>query len=220
MTMSKKTVKYMLMVLGLIIFLAGYFLVFIDYSDKTDALDTEIAALNTRLDQLNGYNAKAEEYIRSIDENKAIVSDALGKYYSDETPEDFIMLATALEDTLGADISTLSFTQPATIYSITGVKPSDDYKVPAEPVTLKAFKISSTLDGTMNYLQMKRALDFINAQPDVTKLDNLNLNYDSATGLILGSFTIDKYYITGRDIQAHQAVVPYNDIGKSVLIGS
>jgi hypothetical protein len=101
-----------------------------------------------------------------------------------------------------------------------GVKDSGDYTATAEPVTLTGYKISSTMDGTMNYSQMKAALDFIYDQPDVTKLDSLNLNYDSSTGLIFGSFVLDKYYITGRDIEAHQAAVPYTDIGKSVLIGS
>lgn len=220
MSMSKSTVKYVLMILGIIIFLAVYFLVYMDLTDKTDALNTEIATLNTRLDQLNGYNDKAASLKSSIDENKTIISDALVKYYSAETPEDFIMFATALEETLEADISTLSFKEPEPVYTLRGVKDSGDYTVPAEPMMLTGYRLSSTLDGTMTYPQMKAALDFISAQPDVTKLDSLNLNYDSATGLIFGSFAIDKYYITGRDIQAHQAVVPYTDIGKSVLIGS
>jgi hypothetical protein len=54
----------------------------------------------------------------------------------------------------------------------------------------------------------------------VTKLNRLDLSYDSATGYINGVFVLDKYYITGRDIPAHQAVIPYADFGKSVLIGS
>lgn len=222
MSMSKNTIKNVLMILGIIIFLAVYFLVYMDFSDKTDALNTEITTLNARLDQLNGYNEKAASLKSSIDENKTIISDALGKYYSAETPEDFIMFAVALEDTLGtgADVNTLSFKEPEPVYSIMAVKDSGDYTVPAEPMTLTGFKLSSTLDGTMSYPQMKTALDFINAQQDVTKLDSLNLNYDSATGLIFSSFVIDKYYITGRDIEEHQAVVPYTDFGKSVLIGS
>jgi hypothetical protein len=102
---------------------------------------------------------------------------------------------------------------------ITAVKDNGDYTVPVQTATLTSLKISSTLDGTMDYSQMKKALDFIYSQKDVTKLDSLNMNYDSSTGLILGSFVLDKYYITGRDIQEHQAVVPYTDLGKNVLIG-
>lgn len=220
MSMSKNTVKYVLMVLGIMILLATYILVFTDYSDKTDALNTEIAALNNRLDQLGGYNANSSAYKNSIEENKLSINDTLGKYYSIDTPEDFIMFATALEDTYDLDINGLSFTEPAPVYSIMGIKDTNDYTIPLEAMPLTGYKISSTIDGLMNYSQMKSALDFVYSQKDVTTLDSLNMNFDSSTGLILGSFVINKYYITGRDIQEHQAVVPYTDIGKSILIGS
>lgn len=213
-------VKYILAFLGIFIFLAGYFLVYMDYSDKTDALNTEITVLNTRLDQLAAYNENISTYKTSIEENKLIIKETLAKYYSVVTPEDFIMFATELEDTKKLDINALSFTQPALIYNILGVKDTEDYIVPAETTTLMSYKISSTMDGSMNYGQMKQALDFIYSQKDVTTLDSLSLNYDSSTGLILGNFVIDKYFITGRDIQEHQAVVPYTDFGKSTLIGS
>lgn len=220
MSMSKSTVKYVLMFLGLIIFLAAYLLVYMDFTDKTEALDTEISTLNNRLEQLEGYNAKIPDYKKAIEENKLFISETLSKYYSIDTPEDFIMFATALEDKEQLEINTLSFTEPALIYGIMAVKDTDDYTVPAETTTLMGYKVSSTMGGSMSYRQMKSALDFIYSQKDVTRLDSLNLNYDSSTGLILGSFLIDKYFITGRDIQEHQAVVPYTDLGKSVLIGS
>ena len=206
--------------LGLIIFLAAYVLVYMEYTDKTDALNKEIKALNDRLGQLGEYHERIPGYEKSIEENKAFAGEVLRKYYSAETPEDFIMLAVDMENTLGTDISMLSFSQPEPVYDLTAVAETADYTLPAETVTLTAFKLSSTLDGTMDYGQMKAALDFLGAQRDVTKLDSLNMNFDSSTGLILGSFAVDKYYITGRDIPEHQAAIPFVELGKDILIGS
>jgi hypothetical protein len=220
MSMTKNTVKYVLIFIGLLIFLAAYLFVYMDYSDKTEALNKEITTLNDRLDQLNGYHEQIPAYESSIVENKAFIDETLGRYYSNETPEDFIMFATDMEGTLSLDINALSFTQPQPFCSITAVKDTGDYTVPVGAATLTGYKISSTIDGTMTYSQMKSALKFIYSQIDTTKLDSLNMNYDSSTGLILGSFVIDKYFIAGRDIQEHQATVPYNDLGKDVLIGS
>ena len=45
----------------------------------------------------------------------------LSRYYSAETPEDFIMLAVDMENTLGVDISALSFSQPEPLLTLTGV---------------------------------------------------------------------------------------------------
>ncbi len=220
MSMSKRTVKYILMLLGMIILLAVYFLVYTEITAKTDALNSEISTLNNRLDQLNSHNEKVPSYKSAIEENRVIINDTLSRYYSANTPEDFIMFATDLEETVKITISTLSFSEPELIYSMMGVKETSDYTVPAEPLRLDGYKVSSVMDGSMNYEQMKTTLEFIYSQPDVTTLDSLNFNYDSSTGLILGSFAIDKYFITGRDIQEHQAVVPYTDFGKSVLVGS
>jgi len=220
MSMTKNTVKYIMIFLGLIIFLAAYVLVYVDYTDKTDALNKEIKVLNDRLDQLGAYHEQIPDYEKSIEENKAFITEALGKYYSAETPEDFIMLAVDMENTLGVDISMLSFSQPEPVYTMTAVTETTDYTLPAETETLTGCRLASSLDGTMNYDQMKAALDFLGAQRDVTKLDSLNMNYDSSTGLILGSFAIDKYFITGRDIGEHQAAVPFVELGKDVLIGS
>ncbi len=210
----------MLMFLGVIIFLAGYFMVYMDYSDKTDALNTEITTLNVKLDKLKEYSANIAQYKSTIEEDRSAVNDTLSRYNSVEMPEDFIMLATDLENNLGLDISTLSFTKSLPVFTITGVKDADDYNVPLKTATLTGYKISSTIGGQMSYSQMKLALDSICSQKTVTKLDSLSINFDSSTGYIMGNFAIDKYYITGRDIQEHQAVIPFTQLGKSVLMGS
>lgn len=227
MTLSKNTVKYILMLLGFVIFLAGYFLVYMDFTEKTDAATAAIEELNQRLAVLNGYKAELDKYKAGIEEKKASVNDILGRYYSDEQPEDFLMLAVAMENeiTPGAGgapfaVNSMTFAEPVLVCSINGIEDGETADDPVAPRELKCYMLSSKLNATMKYDQMKQALDFIGRQKDVTKLNRLDLNYDSSTGYINGAFVLDKYYITGRDIPAHQAVIPYTDFGKSVLMGS
>lgn len=220
MSLSKKTIKYALMFVGLLIFLACYFLVYMDYSTKTDALNTDISGLNKRLDTLSGYNSDLPKYKSSIEENKAAISDTLGKYYSAERPEDFIVLATDMEKNIGLTVGGLSFTDPVVIYGIAGVTDAKNVGDPVKPLKLTSFMVSSTITASMKYAQMKQALDYISSLKDVTKLDSLDLTLDVTTGLITGGFVLDKYYITGRDIPDHQTGVNYTNIGKSTLMGS
>jgi hypothetical protein len=109
MSMTKNAVKYALMFLGILILLIAYLFVYTDYTDKTEALGKEIATLNDRLSQLSGYHEKENAYKSSIEENKASINEMLGRYYSNETPEDFIMFATDMEATLDVDITAMSF---------------------------------------------------------------------------------------------------------------
>ena len=216
---KKTTIKYVLMLSGLIIFLAGYFLVYMDYSNKTDLLTAEIQTLGDRVDVLEGYDTNIGDYEAGIDGNKAQIGETLSNYYSFETPEDFIMMAKAMEDDIGVTISSLSFEEAGLISDITAVEDMEDYTAPVIPHTLSAYGITGSLDGTMSYSQMKEILSYIQKQDDATSLNAIDLSYDGTTGNIMGSLIINKYYILGRDIEEHKPNVPYTDIGKDVLIG-
>ena len=141
-----------------------------------------------------------------------------------EWPEDFIMFAATMENQIGVDVASMSFTQPAPVFELAGVQEPDNAvsggeNTPLEPMTLTAYGISSTLKGTMTYTQMKTLLDRIYAQKDVTKLDSLDVSYDNTSGLLLGDLTLSKYFITGRDIPEHSPVIPYASIGNDHLMG-
>lgn len=220
MSTSKSMTKYILMLFGALILIACYFLVFMNFSDKTDAVNTERTKLSARLSQLKGYQTEAAKYQSGIEEARASVNGTASKYFSVVRPEDFIMFVTGWESNLGLIVNGMSFAEPVFICSIGGVEDTNDNKALAKAVPMSGYKISSTINTQMTYSQLKLALENIAAQKDVTTLESLNINYDTSTGLILGSFIVDKYYITGRNIQEHEANVPYSSIGRSVLMGS
>ena len=218
--MSKKSLKFALMFLGVLVFIGLYILVYMDYTSKTEALDADIAKLTTRLGTLTTYSSNLPKYTSGIAQTKSMIGEALDKYTSSERPEDFIMLATDLEKNVGLTVTGMTFGESPAIYTINGVKDGKDSKAPVSPIPLTCFKTSATLSATMKYAQLKQTLDSISAQKDVTKLNVLTMTYDSSTGLIAGTFSLDKYYITGRGIPEHQATIPYTALGKNVLIGT
>lgn len=220
MNISKSTTKYILIIFGVLILIASYFLVYMNFSDKTDAINTERARLTQKLDQLKGYQAQAAKYQSGIEEARSSVSETAGRYFSVVRPEDFIMFANGWEGNLGIIVNSMSFTDPVFICNIAGVEDPKDNKSSARVLSMYGYKISSTINTQMTYGQMKQALENIAAQKDVTSLESLNISYDATTGLILGGFVVNKYYITGRNIQEHQVDVPYSSIGRNVLIGN
>lgn len=217
--MSKSTVKYILMFLGVLIFLACYLLIYMDYTTKTDNVNSEIKGLNERLTTLKGYDADMTRLTEGISQDKTEISIYLDKYYSSERPEDFIILSTDLEDNVGLGVTGLTFAEPAAIYAIAGVGDGKDDRTPVVPLELLCFRISSTITASMDYEQMKQALDYIAELKDVTKLNSLDITFDSSSGLITGALSLDKYYITGRDIPEHQTDIPFTELGKDILMG-
>ena len=218
--MSKKTVKVILMFVGILILIASYLFIFMDYTTKTDALNVEISDLDTKLNTLSGYEAGLPRFTETIAQDRTAVGDMLSKYRSVERPEDFIMLATALEDNVGLSVTGLTFEAPAAIWAATGVTDGKDVNAPVTQMPLVCYKTGSAISGEMNYEQVKQALDYISKQPGVMRLNSLNLTYDSSTGFIKGELSLEKYYITGLDIPEQETKIPAMDIGKNVLIGS
>jgi hypothetical protein len=219
MTISKRDIKLIMIVLGAAILIACYYLVILNYQDQTEALESEIKTLGERLDVLEGHYERIPEYENAIAEDKAVIREALGHYFNDERPEDFIMFATALENELGLYVSTISFSEPVPVYDISGVADTEDYTVPAEAKSISTYMVSSTIEATMSYGEMKNALDFIYSQKDVTTLESLSLDYNSTTGEIDGSFVVNKYYITGADDTYRETIIPHIEIGGSGLFG-
>ena len=220
MGISKNALKYIMMFLGVLIFIALYLLVYTDYTAKTDAVNLEIATMNTRLSTLSNYNTNLKKYTTGIADAKAAVADILGKYSSMERPEDYIMLAADMESKVGLTLNDISFAEPIAMYAISGVKDGKSDSKPLEPLQLMCYKLTSTFGGTMKYDQMKKSLEYISRLNGMTKLGSLSLTYDSSSGLINGSFGLEKYYITGRDIAEHQTTIPSLPLGKNTLFGA
>ena len=128
------------------------------------------------------------------------------------------MLATAVEDDIGVTISGLSFDEAVYIGDIAAIEDITDYTQPIQTRTLTVYGLTAFLEGAMTYSEMKELLAYIYNQDDATSLISLDMSYDGSTGYLLSSMTIDKYYITGRDIEEHQPNVPYTDIGNDSLM--
>ncbi|MEL4106311.1 hypothetical protein AAFA46_05645 [Oscillospiraceae bacterium WX1] len=220
MSIPKKTVKLLLICAGVLLLLASYFFVYLNFSGKTEELNAENDTLKKQLNTLNGYNSQQAVLKTKLDNDKADVDALLSHYYSMEQPEDFIMLASNMDNYLGVKVTALSFDEPAVVTKLAGVADTTYNTLPVTKKELTAYVLSSTVSASMNYSQLKNLLKSIYMQKDKTTLDSLTLNFDSSSGLILGTLKLNKYYITGRGIDDHKIDIPYNNIGKSVLMGS
>jgi hypothetical protein len=147
---KKRTVKYMLMLLGLVLFLAAYFLVYLDFTDRTDKLTSEIRSLSDRLDVLQGYDTQRTDFETGIEADKAEIADALSKYYTLETPEDFIMLATAMENTFGVSFSGLSSRNPS-LFRRSRPSTTPGLYSARRDAHLTGYGLTASWKGTMTY---------------------------------------------------------------------
>ena len=70
MTLQKKDIKLIIVLVGVLVLVIAYFAVFRTYRDKTDDLQSQIDSLQPELQQLREYDDHKQEYLDGIDAYK------------------------------------------------------------------------------------------------------------------------------------------------------
>ena len=112
----------------------------------------------------------------------------------------------------------------ATTYSDSSVpKPEtitleSGYQGPYGSITLR--NAVMTLNFQTSYSGMKNLLQYFAASADRSSISQINLAYDTTTGLLNGSATVNRYSLTGTNRQYTPPAFPVNEIGTSNIFGT
>jgi len=225
MTLSKKDIKLLFILGGVLAFVLSYFVIFTSITEKTDTIESEIAQLEPRLKELQGHLDKLNAYKVGIEANRASIEKLMPRFPNAIRAEDKIMYAVNLEKEAGLDVSNVDFTDPVAVLELKGVLEDENDKDKYSVMDLKAFCSSMAISTTLDYEQLKKSIKYIYATPNYTTLNSVNVSYDSTTGRLTGGMNIDKYYITGVDDTYKETYVPdmpmgtdniFNTVGEAV----
>jgi hypothetical protein len=101
--MSKRTISVLLIVLGLVIIYLSYQFVYKSNKEKQDAMETEIASLQTDIDTYDALIANKDKYEKTIKEDRDDIHNKAKEFTQNARYEDLVMRACQLEDLLNED---------------------------------------------------------------------------------------------------------------------
>lgn len=217
MHISKRDANLLLILLGILLFVAGYFTVYLPYQNKTEELQAEIAALQPTLSELKGYEEKLDSYKAGIDEMEGKIAAEMARFPSDVRPEDFVVYAIELEEKIGLDVTSLDFAEPALISQFDGIK-KDGSAYTVTPLT--AYRYAATAKCSLSYEELKDLIRYINDTPLCTKLNNLSVSFDAESGELIGSVALDKYFVSSGSDPYVPTRVPSVRLGTGNLFGT
>lgn len=208
MRISKRDANLLLVVLGLLIVLLVYFLPLANLNEETEAITAQANALKPRLAELQDHQSKVDIYNSGIEASKVIIAQEKTLYAPEIRTEDYIMYAVMLEEEIGLDISTASFTDAWVISSFQS--PAEDGTAPAE---YTAYGVNMTVVCKMGYEEFKQAVNRINETADKTLLDNVSVSYDPETGELAGTMTISKIFLADGKYEYVPTPVEFGQLG-------
>lgn len=219
MTISKRDLNLLLILAGIIVFLLAYFLIYQDYTAKTDALTAENATLSARKSELRTYADNAQSYQSGIEESKKTVEAFLDSYPSLVRTEDMVMLSVAMEKKVGIRVVSAAFPEPTKIADLPYAK-TDEAGALVPDAVLTAMRADMSVSCTMTYAQMKALLSYLYGRPTRIGIDSMNLSYDTSTGNLTGSLVVNEYYLQGSDRPQTPLDIPGVSVGTDNLFGS
>ncbi len=221
MQMKKSDLLYLYAFLGALVAVVVYVWVYLPTNEKTAALEATNAQDATRVAQLEQWEKEVpffqEETVRMVVE----VNEVFTHFPAESRSEDAVMHAVELE---GLDsnnyISAIGINPPQLVYEAkpTNVKLSDAMEAGERTYRLYAQQIGYTQQ--FDYAGMKQFVNAIVNDSDRKSIESLNLAYDSNTGILVGTTTMNLYTLTGTDKAYQETMIPSMPMGTDNIFGT
>lgn len=246
MKLTQRDKKLLLVALSLAVFAISYFFIYQRNVNAAEEIRTSNEALKSKVQELTQMQAQAKEKKTETKKMRGEIEDIEGKFPADLNTADIILLLDEMEQEAGMQISSSSFTEHQIFYPNSalgeGTAAAQDSGTAAASQTAGTPAAGSGTDtaGTLEvnkftgmkstvsisfkttYEGLKKAIDYINKNPDRMTIGDLSTTYDTATGNLTGGMTVNLYMLSGSAIQKTYEPPNMNDIstGRDNIFGT
>ena len=219
MTLQKKDIKLIIVLVGVLVLVIAYFAVFRTYRDKTDDLQSQIDSLQPELQQLREYDDHKQEYLDGIDAYKENAKSIMSSLPSSIWTEDQIMFLSMMEDDLDIEDQSEAFSNPTVLTQFSGT-PLEDIDNYNDKVDMTAQKYQTTLSVNMDYNKFKDFIDYIYDEENMTGIDSVSLSYNAEDADLGISTVINQYSLSYDGAEEETHSVPEVSSGVSDPFGT
>lgn len=221
MKIKKNEVMFLLAALGVLAAVLVYVQVYLPTLEQTDILTAENAQLSARVAELEAIADKKDTYMEETKNMIVDVNATFAHFPSESRAEDAIMYAVELEsqdrDTY---ISAIGITDPAVVYTAapSTVKLNETDEESERIYELVQQQITYTQQ--FDYDGMKRFVNSIVQDSDRRAIEAVTMAYDSSTGHLLGTTSMNLYTLTGTEKEYEAMEIPHMSIGTDNIFGT
>ena len=221
MKVKKSEIQLLIAVIGVLIAVCTYFLVYSKFNEKSDALEAENATLSSQVATLEALDQRKADYIEATGKMQSYITNFENRFPADILPEDSIMMVKTLEDytrtevaniaaDAAADTTAAAATAAASPVSTDGTAYADThmYEVPL------SISISCTYDD------FKGLVRYIYNQQERESIQGVSISYNETDGMLTGNMTMNTYYLLGTDKVYSSPYIPDMQMGVDTIFGN
>lgn len=227
MKVSKKEIMYILIVLGFLSGVLAYFLFFTKYQEKTEAIIAQNTKLEQQISDLQTKQQNQEFYETEMERMLKAIDDIYQVFPVDVREEDCLLMAINQELISPMSLNSISINLVNDVaFTVDTAQSEHQYTYDlgegdilgdggGDTTTADAAAAAATNDPnnttgmlrtrqatfnyTVSYEGLKRSIQHICNQTNRVAIDSLTASFDTSTGLLVGSTTLDMYLVPGQD---------------------
>lgn len=227
MKVSKKGIMFILIALGGMALALSYLMIYTDYQEKTEALAAQNTKLEQQISDLQAKQQNQGFYETEIERMLKAIDDIYQVFPVDVREEDCLLMAINQELISPMALNSISISLVNDVeFSVDAAQSEHQYTydlgegdilgdgggdtATADATAAAAANNSNNTTGmlrtrqttfsyTVSYEGLKRSIQHICNQTNRVAIDSLTASFDTSTGLLVGSTTLDMYIVPGQD---------------------
>lgn len=244
MKVKKSEIQLLIAVIGVLIAVCTYFLVYSSFNEKSDALEAQNATLSSQVATLEMLDQRKADYIAATEKMQSYITNFENRFPADILPEDSIMMVKTLEDYTRTEVANIAFgseaevayTPAADTTTTTTDATATDTTAAATTTTTTATSPVST-DGTVyadthmyevplsisiscTYDDFKGLVRYIYNQQERESIQGVSISYNETDGMLTGNMTMNTYYLLGTDKVYSEPYIPDMQMGVDTIFGN
>ncbi len=228
MKISKRDKMLLLIVGGLVVVLCAYYFVFLNFQEKTEALEAENVVLEDVIVKLKDLDKNREQYLADTEKYTEDNERIKDEFPAGMEEEDDILYIDGLEGTL-SEFYASSVGMPSSVgyelaypavetisvdamlagtATVTNEETAAEEGTTTDGATLTAdsiypscqlWYVPVTTTYEVNYLSLKQLVKAVTDDSDKKSVEDISVTYNEENGILSGTLTSNFYYLSGTD---------------------
>ena len=188
MKIQKKELNILLAILGLLAAVVVYFVYFTKQQENISSIQAEVNELQEHVAQLEKYDRDKETYKQRTLDTYDQIQAIIDQFPAEIREEDSIMYGRSLETGLDVNVSAITMATPVLL---------SEFGLGNRQKTLYGTVVNITYSGT--YDNVKKMIEDIQTYEDKRNVSAFTAAYDTQTGNVAGTATLNLFALTGVD---------------------
>ena len=241
MKVKKSEIQLLIAVLGVLLAVVTYFLVYAKFNDMSEAIETQNVSLRSQVSTLEILEQRKADYLEATEKMQSYITGFENRFPADILPEDSIMMVKTLEDYTRTDVANIAFGTEAEVpyaaetpaatdgtVAATDGTATADTTVTDSPVTTEGtayadthmYEVPLSISIECTYDDFKGLVRYIYNLQERKSIQGVNISYNEAVGMLSGNMTLNTYYLLGTDKVYSEPDIPAMGMGVDTLFGN